>query len=91
MDYLDKADASVINARQELFNLNKPAIANIKDILNCEKDAPAPASVRLAAAKDVLDRNGYKAPERVLHAHQHFTTEDLKQLKERASSVIDVN
>ena len=84
---LDKADTQVINVRKALVDLNRPAVENIKDILDTEKDVPAPANVRLAAAKDVLDRNGYKAPDKVMHAHGHFTLDDLKKLRERADAV----
>lgn len=41
-------------------------------------------SVQLAAAKDVLDRNGYVPHIKVDHMHLHLTKEELDGIKERA-------
>ena len=81
----DKADTNVIDVRKKLISLNDSAVDVIKDIMS--KDSNAPASVQLNAAKDVLDRNGYKAPEKHEHLHGHFTSEDLLKLQERAQDV----
>ena len=82
---IDKADTHVIDVRKKLIELNDSAIDTIKDIMS--KDTNAPASVQLSAAKDVLDRNGYKAPEKFEHIHGHFTTKDLLELQNRAKEV----
>lgn len=82
---VDKADTHVIDVRKKLIELNDLAVDTIKDIMN--KDSNAPASVQLSAAKDTLDRNGYKAPEKFEHIHGHFTTKDLLELQNRAKDV----
>lgn len=59
----DKAEKNLLDVRQELMKLNTNAIDAITDIL--DKDSNAPHSVIFSAAKDVLDRNGYKAPKEI--------------------------
>lgn len=81
----DKADKSVVNVRQRLAEMNPLALDSIQDLL--QKESNAPHAVILAAAKDVLDRNGYKAPERHEHAVGHFTMKDLLELQNRAKTV----
>ena len=81
----DKADKSVVNVRETLATMNIDALSAIKDMLNPETNAPH--SVILNAAKDVLDRNGYKAPEQHEHLHGHFTAKDLADLQERSNAV----
>jgi len=80
----DKADKVVINVRERLADMNEDALNAIGDLLTLEG---IPRAVQLSAAKDVLDRNGHKPVERHQHAHAHFTSDDLKELKERASNV----
>lgn len=82
---MDKADDQVINVRKKLLDLNPKALGAFDDIL--DKDSSAPASVILNAAKDILDRNGYKAPEQHQHLAVHLTTEDIKKMSQRANSV----
>jgi len=81
----DKADNQVINTRKELFEMSPLATRAMKDILGEETNAPY--SVVANVAKDVLDRNGYKAPERHEHIHGHFTSEDITKLRERADNI----
>lgn len=76
----DKADEVTVDVRRRLAGMQTLALDNIENILT---DADVPSSVGLAAAKDVLDRNGHKPSEKVTHLHGHFTTEDLKELRER--------
>jgi len=82
---MDKADDQVINVRKKLLDLNPKAITAIDDIL--DKDSKAPYPTILNAAKDILDRNGYKAPEQHQHLAIHLTGDDIKKMSERASAV----
>lgn len=82
---MDKADQVAITTRQELFDLQPMATRAMKDIL--DKDSKAPFSVIANVAKDVLDRNGYKAPERHEHIVGHFTSDDIQKLRQAADNV----
>ena len=59
----DRAAEATLDVRKKLVSLNKGALDTIARILNPSEKAPH--SVQLNAAKDVLDRNGYKAPDRL--------------------------
>ena len=59
----DRAAEATLDVRKKLVSLNKGALDTIARILNPTEKAPH--SVQLNAAKDVLDRNGYKAPDRL--------------------------
>ena len=59
----DRAAEATLDVRKKLVSLNKDALAAIARILTPTEKAPH--SVQLNAAKDVLDRNGYKAPDRL--------------------------
>jgi len=54
----DRAQENTIDVRKKLISLNKDALGTIERILNPQQKAPF--NVQLTAAKDVLDRNGYK-------------------------------
>jgi len=54
----DRAQENTIDVRKKLISLNKDALGTIERILNPKQKAPF--NVQLTAAKDVLDRNGYK-------------------------------
>lgn len=89
----DKADDIVLDVRSKLAEMNKPALEGLLEIVEGGEGISRP--VQLSAIKDVLDRNGHKPVERHEHAHGHFTTDDLKDLKERANNarptgVIDI-
>lgn len=77
----DKADVATLDVRKELVKLNTHALATLKTLLT---EGNIPANVQLGAAKDVLDRTGYKPIEQHQHLHGHFTAEDIQKLKERA-------
>lgn len=77
----DKADSSVVDVRKKLAEMNVDALNVIEEILTY---AEAPYTVRLKAAHDVLDRNGYATQQRVNHAHLHLSTDELSQIKARA-------
>jgi len=81
----DRADEHVINVRKQLATMNTSALEAIKGIL--QKGSGTPPAVKLAAAKDVLDRNGYNAPEKHEHLVAHFTADDLAKLKNRSKDV----
>ena len=59
----DRVQEQTIDVRKQLIGMNKSALAAIDRIL--EPKNKAPFNVQLTAAKDVLDRNGYKAPDRI--------------------------
>jgi len=59
---MDKADEVSLDVREKLVSMNNSALDAIDDIL--DKDSKAPHNVILSAAKDVLDRNGYKPPDK---------------------------
>ena len=59
----DSADKSTLNVRERLMSLNANALDCFEDIL--DKDSKAPYSVQAAIAKDVLDRTGNKAPDKI--------------------------
>jgi len=88
----DKADTTTLDVRRELSELNVHALRTLKDLLTI---GDTPANVQLGAAKDVLDRNGYKPVEQHQYLHGHFTADDIAKLRERAeqerSQIMDVN
>jgi hypothetical protein len=55
---VDKAQEDTLDVRKKLISLNKGALGTIERILDPKQKAPF--NVQLTAAKDVLDRNGYK-------------------------------
>lgn len=86
----DKADESTINVRRTLAEMNPLALNALKGLLD-PTSTKVPASVVLGASKDVLDRNGYGAPEKHEHVHNHFTTKDLDELRQRAKDATEDN
>jgi hypothetical protein len=87
----DRADKSVINVREKLATMSEAALDTIADLIDRNNSETTPAAVRLGAAKDVLDRNGHKAPEKHEHIVGHFTTKDLLELQERAAKNASVD
>ena len=81
----DKLDKEVISVRKKLIDLNHSSLSVITDILS--KDSKAPFSVQLAAARDNLDRTGYKVPEEVKVEHSFLTAKDIEELNENANNV----
>lgn len=59
----DRAKENTLDVRKKLVSLNKSALDAIQNILDPKYKAPH--SVQLNAAKDVLDRNGYKPPDKI--------------------------
>ena len=59
----DRAQEATLDVRKKLLSLNKSALDTFERLLDPKQKAPH--SVQYNAAKDVLDRNGYKAPDRL--------------------------
>lgn len=59
----DRAQEATLDVRKKLVSLNTEALKTIERLLNPREKAPH--SVQFSAAKDVLDRTGYKAPDRL--------------------------
>jgi len=59
----DRAKEATLDVRKKLVSLNASALTAIQNILDPKHKAPH--SVQLNAAKDVLDRNGYKPPDKI--------------------------
>lgn len=81
----DKLDKEIISTRKRLIDMNNDSLDVIKDILS--KDSKAPFSVQLTAARDNLDRTGYKVPEEVKVEHSFLTAKDIEELNNNASKV----
>lgn len=76
-------DGTAIEAAREIRNLAAKAVKLIEGVMESEE---APASVRLRAAQDILDRAGFSAPkQREIEASPvSLTTEELDELKRMA-------
>lgn len=73
----DKAKESTLDVRKKLVSLNASALHVLERIMNPAEKAPH--SVQLTAAKDVLDRTGYKAPDR-LHVDMTMQTKTDQEI-----------
>lgn len=73
----DKAQESTLDVRKKLVSLNKSALTVLERIMNPAEKAPH--SVQFSAAKDVLDRTGYKAPDR-LHVDMTMQTKTDQEI-----------
>lgn len=58
----DRVEETTLDVRQKLIRMNEKALTAIENMLS--EDTIAPPAVQLNAAKDILDRNGYKAPDK---------------------------
>lgn len=73
----DKAKESTLDVRKKLVSMNASALSVLERIMNpAEKASHA---VQLTAAKDVLDRTGYKAPDR-LHVDMTMQTKTDQEI-----------
>jgi hypothetical protein len=81
----DKLDKEVISVRKRLIDMNSAALSVMEDIMS--KDSKAPYSVQFAAAKDNLDRTGYKIEEKITHEVSFLTAQDLEELNQSANNV----
>ncbi|MDY6893835.1 MAG: hypothetical protein SVO01_00230 [Thermotogota bacterium] len=59
----DKAQKASLDVRKELISMNKKALDTFKRLLDPTQKAPA--SVQYNTAKDILDRTGYKASDKI--------------------------
>ena len=59
----DKMKNTTLDVRKELISMNRDALSTFKRLLNPKEKAPA--SVQFNTAKDILDRSGYKAPDKI--------------------------
>ena len=80
----DRIDEGFVDVTKSLAELSIHAVDVMKDLVTLPE---VKDQVRLAAAKDILDRNGHKPPEKHLHAVGHFTADDLAKLQDRAETV----
>lgn len=88
----DKADDAVLDTRKRLIKLEAKAMDRAEDILGDDSKAPPAAMVSLI--KDVLDRNGYKAPEKVevKHEFENMNNDELdEQIKNLENMIKEVN
>ncbi len=58
----DKAQEATLDVRKKLTSLNKSALATFERVL--KSNSKAPYAVQVTVAKDVLDRNGHKPPDK---------------------------
>lgn len=73
----DNAKEATLDVRKKLVSLNSNALKTIERILNPAEKAPH--NVQLNAAKDVLDRTGYKAPDK-LHVDMTMQTKTDQEI-----------
>ena len=59
----DRMQENTLDVRKQLISMNKDALAAFTRILDPKQKAPA--SVQFNTARDILDRNGYKAPDKL--------------------------
>ena len=59
---MDKMKDVTIDVRKELVSMNKSALVTLNRLMDPKNKMPG--AVQLGAAKDVLDRSGYKAPDK---------------------------
>jgi len=80
----DKAREATLDVRKKLVSMNKSALTVLDRIMNPAEKAPH--SVQLTAAKDVLDRTGYKAPDR-LHVDMTMQTKTDQEIDAEISAM----
>lgn len=59
----DKSQKASLDVRKELISMNKTALATFKRLLDPSQKTPA--AVQYNTAKDILDRTGYKASDKI--------------------------
>lgn len=74
----DRAQEATLDVRKKLVSLNKNALETFERLLDPKQKAPH--SVQFNTAKDVLDRNGYKAPEHLM-VDMTFQTKSDEELE----------
>ncbi len=82
----DRAHEATLDVRKKLVSLNKSALDTFEHLLNSSSRKNVPAAVQFNAAKDVLDRNGYKAPDR-LNIDMTFQTKTDEELDAEIAAI----
>ena len=80
----DKAQETTLDVRKKLVALNSNALSVLERMMNPAEKAPH--AVQLTAAKDVLDRTGYKAPDR-LHVDMTMQTKTDQEIDAEISAM----
>ncbi|MCK4830082.1 hypothetical protein KA005_80935, partial [bacterium] len=80
----DKAQEATLDVRKKLVSMNKSALTVLERIMNPAEKAPH--STQLSAAKDVLDRTGYKAADR-LHVDMTMQTKTDQEIDAEINAV----
>ena len=81
-------DDNAMQFYQELEEMKPEALSCIRDILT-HTDEESTASLRLSAAKDILDRTGHVPIKRVQsqNVHTHLDINTINEIKKRAAVV----
>lgn len=77
-------DKKAIRIAEEIQKLAPRAVEVMEELM----EDPLP-NIKLSAAKDILDRAGYTAVQRVKAEvqHTHFTSEEIGEIKQRAKDI----
>jgi len=82
----DRAHEATLDVRKKLVSLNRAALDTFEHLLDSRSRKVVPAAVQFNAAKDVLDRNGYKAPDR-LSVDMTFQTKTDEELDAEIAAI----
>ena len=82
----DRAHEATLDVRKKLVSLNRAALDTFEHLLDSRSRKAVPAAVQFNAAKDVLDRNGYKAPDR-LSVDMTFQTKTDEELDAEIAAI----
>lgn len=82
----DRAHEATLDVRKKLVSLNKSALDTFEHLLDSRSRKAIPAAVQFNAARDVLDRNGYKAPDR-LSVDMTFQTKTDEELDAEIAAI----
>ena len=82
-------DASSVDVAKAIRELAPRAVEVMATLLDVENNLGVSHSVRLNAAKDMLDRNGHAAPKVIETRNLHgvFTKDDLDDIKKKAHAL----
>jgi predicted transcriptional regulator len=85
MDHMrQERDAATVDVATAIADLAPKAAKMVDVILSRDLGVGVSPSTQLKAAMDILDRNGYKPPEKHQHVHAHLTSEEVEAIKKRA-------
>jgi len=82
----DRAHEATLDVRKKLVSLNKSALNTFEYLLDKNSRKAVPAAVQFNAANNVLDRNGYKAPDR-LNIDMTFQTKTDEELDAEIAAI----